>query len=230
MKIRYYAHACFRLESNGCSVVTDPYTPGEISGFEPIREPADHVILSTHQDMFHNDPTHVDGDPQVIQALELPAEGQQFGAFSLRGFPTRERFHWWGPWAFSWPRRNAMYNIAFAEEGMRVLHTGDIGKPLKARHLATLEGQVDVMLAITGGVHNIELDDLEQAIARIRPKVVIPMHYYNPKGKIPDILPVTAFTERQPADAVVWVGGSELELELDRLGEEMRIYVLEPCR
>ena len=45
MRIKFYAHACFRLEANGLVVITDPYTPGPgHSGFDPIEEAADVVM------------------------------------------------------------------------------------------------------------------------------------------------------------------------------------------
>jgi hypothetical protein len=45
VKIRFYAHASFRLEADELAVITDPYTPGpQNSGFNPIDEPADIVI------------------------------------------------------------------------------------------------------------------------------------------------------------------------------------------
>jgi hypothetical protein len=44
-----------------------------------------------------------------------------------------------------------------------------------------LADNVDVFFAITGGVHNIELDDLEDMIRQLRPHVVIPMHYHHPE-------------------------------------------------
>src|ERR1051326_8597536 len=59
MKIKWYGHACFRIEgrptgSGGptVAVVTDPYTP-EVSGYDPIPEPADVVIMSSATDAFH---------------------------------------------------------------------------------------------------------------------------------------------------------------------------------
>ena len=60
MKIKFYAHASFRLEGDGLAVVTDPYTPDR-SGFDPIDEPADVVIMSSATDDFHSDPSHVTG-------------------------------------------------------------------------------------------------------------------------------------------------------------------------
>jgi L-ascorbate metabolism protein UlaG (beta-lactamase superfamily) len=44
MRMTFYAHASFRLETPEVSVVTDPYTPGA-SGFDPLDEPADLVIM-----------------------------------------------------------------------------------------------------------------------------------------------------------------------------------------
>ena len=37
MNVKFHAHASFRLDGNGLSVVTDPYTPS-IAGFGPIGE------------------------------------------------------------------------------------------------------------------------------------------------------------------------------------------------
>jgi L-ascorbate metabolism protein UlaG (beta-lactamase superfamily) len=54
MDITFYAHACFRLQGDRRVVITDPYTPGsQGSGFEPINEPADIVIMSSATDRFH---------------------------------------------------------------------------------------------------------------------------------------------------------------------------------
>ena len=46
MKITFYADASLRLETPEVSVITDPCTPGG-SGFQPIDEAADLVIMSS---------------------------------------------------------------------------------------------------------------------------------------------------------------------------------------
>ncbi|HEY6320526.1 MAG TPA: MBL fold metallo-hydrolase [Thermoanaerobaculia bacterium] len=230
MKIKFYAHASFRLEADAVVVVTDPYHPGkDMSGFEPIAEPADLVIMSSRTDSFHNDPSHLEGDPDVICALELPSRGTTLHGLDIRPFPTRERVHWLGLLRGRLPRRNAMYHLHFRGEGMRVLHTGDIGRPMRREHLDFLAGNVDVMLAIAGGVHNIELRDLDQAIAAIRPRVIIPMHYHSPRGRL-RILPVTAFTARYPPERVRWIDGPEVGLTRDTLPREPQVYVLQQSR
>ena len=45
MKIKFYAHASFRLEGKDKTVVTDPYEP-PVAQFDPIDEPADLVLKS----------------------------------------------------------------------------------------------------------------------------------------------------------------------------------------
>jgi L-ascorbate metabolism protein UlaG (beta-lactamase superfamily) len=53
MKITWYGHACFRIEGEGVSIVTDPYTP-EVAGLDPVDEPADVVVMSSATDRFHD--------------------------------------------------------------------------------------------------------------------------------------------------------------------------------
>src|SRR4028119_1476262 len=127
VRITFYSHASFRLEADGLSVVTDPYTPGpEGSNFDPIDEPADLVIMSSATDPFHSDPSHVQGDPTVVNALELPPEGREVLGVRIRPVPAMEsmRFDCGRD-----PDANALY--LFTLGGLRVLHMGDIGNPLE---------------------------------------------------------------------------------------------------
>ncbi len=226
MKIRFYAHASFRLEADGLAVITDPYTPGpHNSGFDPIGEPADVVVMSSATDPFHSDPSHVRGDPIVVNALELPPEGAEVRGLHVRPFPAMESM------TFDFGRdsdANAMY--LFTLGGLRVLHMGDVGNPISQEHLDALRGNVDVLFALAGAHATIALEDLDAAIEAIGPRGVIPMHYYSSRGVL-DIEPVDTFLERHPADSVTRVGRPELELTPELLpAEAPRIYVLEQSR
>ena len=226
MKIRFYAHASFRVEADGLAVITDPYTPGpQNSGFDPIDEPADIVIMSSATDPFHSDPSHVRGDPTVVNALELPPEGADVRGLHIRAFPAMESM------TFDFgrdPDANAMY--LFTLGGLRVLHMGDIGNPLSQAHLDALRGNVDVLFALTGAHATIALNDLDAAIEAIGPGVVIPMHYYSARGVL-DIEPVDTFLQRHPADSITRVGGPELALTPESLPTEApRIFALEQSR
>ena len=230
MKITFYAHASFRLEADGVAVVTDPYTPGPgQSGFDPIDEPADVVLMSSATDRFHSDPSHIRGAPVVINTLDLPPEGTVVKGIPVRAFPAYEsRIFDYQAASGRDPDANALYH--FAMGGLRFLHMGDIGNPMDPDQLTALKGQVDVLFALTGEHATIALDDLDDAIAAIGPRVVIPMHYYSPKGVL-QIEPVDRFLDRLPSESITRVGGSELELSPEALPQDApHVYVFEQSR
>jgi L-ascorbate metabolism protein UlaG (beta-lactamase superfamily) len=226
MKIRFYAHSCFRLEGESRTIITDPYEP-RASRFAPINEPADLVLMSSNTDRFHCDPSHVQGTPRVVNALDIDGR-ETINGLEVRAFRARER---WRPLVLlrgGIPRASAMY--AFTLDGLRIFHSGDIGRRFKPEEIDELRGKVDVMFAISGGVHNIEVDDMKAAIDAIAPKIAIPMHYFSSKGRLKRLLPVDEMARRFPADRVTRVGGSELEVTPATLPAETHLVILEQSR
>ena len=128
------------------------------------------------------------------------------------------------------PDANALYHFTLG--GLRFLHMGDIGTAIPQGHIDALKGQVDVLLALTGEHATIALDDLDDAIAQIGPRAVIPMHYYSAKGVL-KIEPVETFLNRLPADRVTRVGKSSMDMTPDMLpaiGQPPHIWVLKQSR
>ena len=122
MKITFYAHASFRLEGDGLTVITDPYTCAK-SKFEPINEPADIVLMSSATDDFHSDPSHVQGNPEVVNTLHLPPEGRMVKGLTVRSFPATESltFDYQSEYGRD-PDANALYHFTLG--GLRFLHMG----------------------------------------------------------------------------------------------------------
>jgi L-ascorbate metabolism protein UlaG (beta-lactamase superfamily) len=221
MKIKWYGHACFRIEGDSIAIVSDPYTP-EVAGLNPVDEPADVVVMSSATDRFHSDASMVPGDPKILNALEIADTGPvEVNDVVFEALPTMESLT-----HKENPDENAIYR--FELEGISILHLGDLGNPLTAEQLTLLRGRVDILLALTGGPPTIELKDLEWTIEEIGPRVVIPMHYQIPKLKL-NILPLEAFTARCSDDVVTRVGATEVEFSFDTLPRTLRIYVLEPA-
>jgi L-ascorbate metabolism protein UlaG (beta-lactamase superfamily) len=221
MKIKWYGHACFRIEGDDIRIVTDPYTP-EVAGLDPMDEPADVVVMSSATDRFHSDASMVPGDPKILNALQISGRGPvEVNNVVFEALPTMESLR-----HKESPDENAIYR--FELEGISILHLGDLGNPLTDKQLTLLRRRVDILLALSGGPPTIELEDLERAIEEIRPRVVIPMHYQIPKLKL-DILPLEAFTSRYPEDAVTRVGATEVEFSSDNLPRTLRVYILEPA-
>ena len=230
MRITSYGHASYRLEAEDLAVITFPYPPGPgNSSFDPMKGPADIMIMSSATDRFHSDPSHVRGKPVVVNALDLPPEGAEVRGMRIRPFPAYESktFDYQKEFGRD-PDANALYHFTLG--GLRVLHMGDIGNPVAPEHLDALRGQVDVLLALTGEHATIALDDLDDAIEAIGPRVVIPMHYFSPRGVL-KIEPVDRFLDRFPPSSVTRVGGPELELTPGSLPDGApHVYVLEQSR
>jgi hypothetical protein len=91
MKIKWYGHACFRIEGYGINIVTDPYTP-EVAGLDPVDEPADVVIMSSATDKFHSYSSMVTGDPKVLNALEIASRESavEVNGVVFEALPTME--------------------------------------------------------------------------------------------------------------------------------------------
>ena len=204
MRLIWYGHACFRLEADGLSIVTDPYTPDD-AGLEPIRKPADVVVMSSALDDAHSYWQQVPGDPRVVNALDAVSRTGGARAGRRRRGRRRPRRARTAP-----TTRRPTRSTASSSAGSPFCHMGDVGTPLAEAQLAPLRGRVDVLLALAGGGLTIALPDLDDAIEAIGPKVVVPMHHRTPSLKY-DVGPVEDFLARRGGDRVVTHDGQHAE-------------------
>jgi L-ascorbate metabolism protein UlaG (beta-lactamase superfamily) len=137
MRLTWYGHACFRLEADGLSIVTDPYTP-ENAGLEPIRKPADVVVMSSALDEAHSCWQQVPGDPRVLNALDAVAESVEIApGVVVEAVAASE-----GEDRPDDPKANALYRFELG--GLSICHMGDVGTPLHDAQLDPLRGRVVV--------------------------------------------------------------------------------------
>jgi L-ascorbate metabolism protein UlaG (beta-lactamase superfamily) len=182
MEITWFGHAAFKLtDSTGRSVITDPYTPEGV-GYAPIRDTADLVIVSSDDDSAHCRADLIPGNPQVVNALQVAQSGGMAEAAGLT-VTAIEAAEWDHHPEHAVPGQNGMYR--FEMDGIRIAHMGDVGNPLTEAQQGFFE-DVDVLLALAGGYLTIELPDLMEMIHRVRPRLVIPMHFrtltYRPRN------------------------------------------------
>jgi L-ascorbate metabolism protein UlaG (beta-lactamase superfamily) len=219
MRFTWYGHACFRLEADGLSLVTDPYTPAN-AGLEPIRKPADVVVMSSALDEAHSCWQQVPGDPRVVNALDAVSAPVELGpGVVVEAVAASE-----GEDRPDDPKANALYRFELG--GVAVCHMGDVGTPLAEAQLAPLRGRVDVLQSLAGGGLTIALPDLDDAIEAIGPKVVVPMHHRTPSLRY-EVGPVEDFLARRGGDRVVTHDGSMLKLDAARLPDALEIHVLQ---
>jgi L-ascorbate metabolism protein UlaG (beta-lactamase superfamily) len=220
MRITWYGHAAFLIETGGLRVILDPYRSPDCGGYEPIDEPADVVVVSHENDRYHSHLGQIVPPFAVIRALEIPTGGQDF--LGLRF----ETVH-----VFEDPRRlpeDEVTVIHFRAEGLHVVFLGDLGHPLTDAELAPIRG-ADVVLAAAGGPPTLDFPDIPPLLDAIGPRLVLPMHYKTPRIDL-NIQPVERFLERLPGVPVDRPGTAWLEVSRETLPAERRVVVLEHAR
>ena len=220
MRITWYGHAAFLVETSGLRIILDPFRSPDSGGYEPIAEPADLVIVSHENDRYHSHLGQIVRPFEVVRALELPPDGAV-----VRGIRF-EAVH-----VFESPERlpeDEVTIVHFRSEDLQVVFLGDLGHPLTEEELAPLRG-ADVILAAAGGPPTIDFPDIPPLLNAIGPRVVLPMHYKTPRINL-NIQPLERFLEVLPNDAVVRPGTSSIEISRDTLPPERTIIVLEHAR
>jgi len=221
MKIKWYGHAAFIITaSDGTSVITDPYTP-ETSGYQSIPDIPDVVLTSSLNDDFHDRSDLILGDPVRINMLDVARSGGEIEAAGLviKGIESSEMYEH----PFHEPDKCAMYR--WDMDGISIGHMGDVGNPLTEEEIAFFAG-LDVFLVLAGDVPTIRLPDLKQAIDRVQPKLVIPMHFRTLRYKPRNMQWITAFLRHFNDADIDFQSDWEVELSQDDLPETTRVLVL----
>lgn len=220
MRMTWYGHAAFRIETAGVRIILDPYRSPDCGGYEPVADPADLVMVSHDNDRYHSHLGQIVPPFETIRALELPEAGAEFRGVAIgavRVFETPER-----------RPDDEVTMVHLRSEGMVVAFLGDLGHPLTEPELAPIRG-ADVVLVPAGGPPTIDLPEIPGLLAAIGPRLVIPMHFKTPKIDL-KIQPVERFLEAMAVVPVERPGRSFIELERTTLPDRMTIVRLEHAR
>ncbi len=226
LSIEWVGLACFRLwQDRRPRLVMDPYTPSAVGlgGPDAPFLQADQVIVSSLTDRGHACVRLVEGNPPVINALDV-AEGRSQAMINGEPVVTLKAAE--APDHPEGADDNALY--AFKAEDLWILHMGDLGYGLSDDQLAPFAGRCDVLLAIVGEKLTLSLDELDPIIGFLKPKWILPMHYY----LLPidgGMTPVEVFLKRRPRDPVFHVRRHTVQLPPPRLSTDRpTLVVLEP--
>jgi len=220
MRITWYGHAAFLVETQGLRIILDPYRSPDSGGYEPIAEPADLVVVSHENDRYHSHLGQIVPPFTTVRALEIPPEGQVIRGIRFQAvhvFETPER-----------RPEDEVTIVHFRSEGLRVVFLGDLGHPLSEAELTPLR-DAEVVLAAAGGPPTIDFPEIPALLDAIRPRIVIPMHYKTPRINLA-IQPLEVFLHALPRDPIERAGATSVEITLDSLPSKRTIVVLEHAR
>lgn len=172
MRLTWYGHSCFLVETEEGSALLDPYGPGSVPGLKLPRLTADLVLCSHgHRDHGYREGVELSGKTPSLRVEELPVFHDDQGG-ALRG-------------------PNVIHVLE--AEGLRLAHLGDLGHPLSPAQLAAL-GSVDILLIPVGGHYTIGPETAADLAEALRPGITVPMHYrgagfgYDVIGPVEDFL------------------------------------------
>jgi L-ascorbate metabolism protein UlaG (beta-lactamase superfamily) len=221
MKITWYGHAAFRIETEGRSIILDPYRSPDCGGFGPIGDHADVVVVSHDNDRYHSHLGQIAGPFEVVQGLRIPPGGVNAAGLHFDAIPC-----------FETPEKlpgDEVTIVHFRSEGLRVVHLGDLGHDLTPDELAPIRDAHVVMVPV-GGPPTLAIDRIRPLLGAIGPRVVLPMHYLIP-GKIDlDIRPIDDFLATVADWSVDLSASSSITVDDQTIGEQATITVLRPLR
>ncbi len=215
MKIKWLGHSAFTITaSDGTTLLTDPYRAGAFDGavaYGPIGGRFD-VVTVSHKHADHDGVDGLAGTPTVVDSVgRTEAKG-----IEIEGIAS---FHDKAKGA----QRGQNIIFCIKVDGLKVCHLGDLGHIPDEAALAKLS-DVDVLLTPVGGTFTIDAGEAWQTVQKIKPKVVIPMHFKTPKVGF-DLARVERFTAGKPD--VVQAGSAEVELTRETLPIKPQIIVLQ---
>lgn len=171
MKITWYGHSCFLVETAEGSALLDPYSPGSVPGLELPPLTADLVLCShDHRDHGCREAATLTGRTPSLHVETLDTWHDDRGG-SLRG-------------------PNTVHLLE--AEGLRLVHLGDLGHMLSPAQISAL-GRVDLLLIPVGGYYTIGPETAAELVRALRPGITVPMHYRGPGFGYPVIGPVEDF-------------------------------------
>jgi len=174
IEIKWFGHSFFQItSSNGTKIITDPFG---LMGF-PMPEVWPHVVTVGREHGNHNNVQLAKGNPVVLRGLkEGTDEWDQinvtFRDVLIYNVPVHQRAvpsYYYGSLKGS--------AFVFEVDGLCICHSGDVSEPFNEDQLQLI-GHVDILLQTIGGVYTIGPEGAKQIIEQLKPKIVVPMHYW----------------------------------------------------
>jgi len=210
--VRWWGHACFEVRDK-VVVVTDPHD-GKSVNMEPPKVKADIVLVS------HGHGDHASGKGIVTKPGGRVID--RSGNFEEKGIKVMglDAFHDEDRGA----KRGRNIIFTFEVDGIRFAHLGDLGHALSDDELRRL-GLIDILMIPVGGYFTIDAKAATAIVEKVKPRVVIPMHYKVPRLDYPisDVEPFLAGKKN-----VNRIGKSEFVYTKEQLPAQTRIDVFSP--
>lgn len=176
VEIQWFGHSFFQITSStGTKIITDPFGP---MGF-PMPEVWPDVVTVGREHGNHNNVKLAKGNPIVLRGIKEGTDewndiNLTFRNVLIYNVPVHQR---------GVPGNLSLRGSGFVIEvdGLCIFHSGDISEPFNEDQLQLI-GHVDILLQVIGGVFTIGPQGAKKIIEQLKPKIVIPMHFWYSGG------------------------------------------------
>jgi L-ascorbate metabolism protein UlaG (beta-lactamase superfamily) len=208
----WHGHACFELHGKNVTIVTDPFKG---IGIPEPRADAD-LVLCSHSHQDHNNVKPVLAKEGEV--LEGFVGSREVKGVVIKGVST---FH--DETSGSKRGKNTIYT--FSLDGVRFCHLGDLGHDLSSETVKEI-GKVDVLFVPVGGYFTIGPETAGKVCEKLKPRIVVPMHYRMPglPSMFDSLKTVDDFSKGKRN--VERINGPVVNFEEDNLPEQTRIVIL----
>ncbi len=176
VSIEWLGHASFEIKDD-VTIITDPH--GGTVGIPFPERKADIVLVS------HSHYDHATGIEKIVKkgvsVILMSFKGEKtVKGVKIKGYRTYHD-------EVKGMKRGENTAYKFELDNISFLHLGDLGE------IPSIEfGDVDVLFVPVGGVYTLDAEGAKKVVDKIKPKIVIPMHY-KVKGLSIDINGVEPF-------------------------------------
>ena len=208
LQIRWHGHSCFEI-TNDLTLITDPHD-GKSIGIPAPNVQGDIILVS------HDHFDHSSGIKLVEkEGSKVVTDGRKRNISNIE-ISGVESFH--DENSGSKRGENVIYK--FIMDGIKFCHLGDLGHELDDSSVNKI-GSVDILFIPVGG--NFTIDDKKawKIIKKIKPKIIIPMHY-KIGGLSLSIAGLDPFLE-QSKYKINYVG-NEIDIEKEDLPSEPEVW------
>jgi L-ascorbate metabolism protein UlaG (beta-lactamase superfamily) len=173
VEIKWFGHSFFQITSSiGTKIITDPFGA---MGF-PMPEVWPNVVTIGREHGNHNNAGLAKGNPLVLRGLKDGGNdwnqiNTTFRDVLIYNVPIHQR----GFPGYEGSMRGSAF--VFEMDGLCILHSGDVSEPFNEDQL-DLIGHVDILLQVIGGVYTAGPEGAKKIVEKLKPKIVIPMHYW----------------------------------------------------
>ena len=175
MKITYFGHACFKIESKDTSFLFDPFKD---IGYDMKKTSAD-IVFCSHSHFDHNATDRVQSKRVIDSIIEEEYNGLKISTLSC--------FHD----EVKGAKRGINYAYKVIANDTTFVHLGDTGE-ITSEVIAFVKN-ADILFIPVGGTYTIDSKQAKELIEKSNAKYIIPMHYKTEKSNI-NITPLSTFT------------------------------------